>query len=53
VTEPDSLPPPRRPLDIKDRPKGDGSGHRTAIGCSILVVLALLLFWVLRGLLIG
>jgi hypothetical protein len=40
------------PLDRKptlDDVRGEGSGRTIAVGCSVLVALALVLFWVVRA----
>jgi hypothetical protein len=50
---PQSPPPPSdprtpRPLTIDDVPRL-GSGTGIAVGCAVVVVLAIVLFWLLRG----
>ena len=44
----DPSPPPDRPLTIDDVPRL-GSGAGIAIGCGLLVVVAVALFWLVRG----
>ncbi len=44
----DEASPPDRPLTIDDVPRL-GSGAGVAIGCGVLVVAAIALFWVVRG----
>jgi hypothetical protein len=39
---------PNRPLTIDDVPRL-GSGAGIAVGCGVLVLVAIVLFWVLRG----
>ena len=50
VSDEDSseAPPPDRPLTIDDVPRL-GSGAGIAIGCGLLVVLAIAAFWLVRG----
>ncbi len=43
-------PHPPRPLTIDDVPRL-GSGTGVAVGCAVVVVAAILLFWFVRGLL--
>ncbi|HMI83618.1 MAG TPA: hypothetical protein VK550_05955 [Polyangiaceae bacterium] len=45
--DPSDAPPPDRPLTIDDVPRL-GSGTGIAIGCGILVLAAIALFWLLR-----
>jgi hypothetical protein len=45
--EPDE-PEPRRPLTIDDVPRL-GSGTGVAVGCAVVVIAAILLFWLVRG----
>jgi hypothetical protein len=44
----EDAPPPDRPLTIDDVPRL-GSGTGIAIGCGVIVILAIAAFWVLRG----
>jgi hypothetical protein len=44
----EDAPPPDRPLTIDDVPRL-GSGAGIAIGCGVLVILAIVAFWVVRG----
>jgi hypothetical protein len=46
--DPDDASPPDRPLTIDDVPRL-GSGAGIAIGCGVLVLAAIALFWVVRG----
>jgi hypothetical protein len=43
-----SDPGPPRPLTIDDVPRL-GSGGAVAVGCAVIVVAAILLFWLVRG----
>jgi hypothetical protein len=45
---PPSEPEPSRPLTIDDVPRL-GSGSGIAIGCAVIVVAAIVLFWLVRG----
>jgi hypothetical protein len=46
--EPSEESPPDRPLTIDDVPRL-GSGAGIAIGCGIVVIVAIALFWVVRA----
>ena len=46
--DPSEAPPPDRPLTIDDVPRL-GSGTGIAIGCGVLVLAAVVAFWVVRG----
>ena len=46
--EPADTPPPDRPLTIDDVPRL-GSGAGIAIGCGVLVLAAIVMFWLVRG----
>jgi hypothetical protein len=46
--EPSDASPPDRPLTIDDVPRL-GSGAGIAIGCGVLVLVAIALFWMVRG----
>ena len=45
---PSDAPPPDRPLTIDDVPRL-GSGTGIAIGCGVLVIVAIALFWLVRA----
>ena len=46
-SDPSEAPPPDRPLTIDDVPRL-GSGTGIAIGCGVLVVAAIAVFWLVR-----
>jgi hypothetical protein len=46
--DPGDAPPPDRPLTIDDVPRL-GSGTGIAVGCGLVVVAAIVLFWLVRG----